>query len=59
VALAARPRRLRLRRRHLRLAAADLAKLGRLWLDGGHCLHRDLPDRWVEEVGGFADAVLD
>jgi alpha-beta hydrolase superfamily lysophospholipase len=27
-------------------------------LDGGHCLHRDLPARWVEVVGGFADAVL-
>jgi pimeloyl-ACP methyl ester carboxylesterase len=27
-------------------------------LDGGHCLHRDLPERWVEVVGGFADAVL-
>ena len=26
-------------------------------LDGGHCLHRDLPARWVEVVGGFADAV--
>jgi hypothetical protein len=26
-------------------------------LDGGHCLHRDLPARWVEEVGGFADTV--
>ena len=28
-------------------------------LDGGHCLHRDLPDRWLAEVGGFADEVLD
>jgi hypothetical protein len=28
-------------------------------VDGRHCLHGDLPDRWVEEVGGFADAVLD
>jgi pimeloyl-ACP methyl ester carboxylesterase len=27
-------------------------------LDGGHCLHRDLPARWVEVVGGFADTVL-
>lgn len=27
-------------------------------LDGGHCLHRDLPDRWLQVVGGFADAVL-
>ena len=27
-------------------------------LDGGHCLHRDLPDRWVEVVGGFADTVV-
>jgi hypothetical protein len=27
-------------------------------LDGGHCLHRDLPARWVEVVSGFADAVL-
>jgi hypothetical protein len=27
-------------------------------LDGGHCLHRDLPDRWLEKVGGFADAVV-
>ncbi len=27
-------------------------------LDGGHCLHRDLPARWVEVVGEFADAVL-
>jgi len=27
-------------------------------LDGGHCLHRDLPDRWLAVVGGFADAVL-
>jgi pimeloyl-ACP methyl ester carboxylesterase len=27
-------------------------------LDGGHCLHRDLPDRWLAEVGGFADEVL-
>jgi pimeloyl-ACP methyl ester carboxylesterase len=26
--------------------------------DGGHCLHRDLPDRWLAAVGGFADAVL-
>jgi hypothetical protein len=24
----------------------------------GHCLHRDLPGRWLAEVGGFADAVL-
>ena len=28
-------------------------------LDGGHCLHRDLPDRWLAEVGGFAEEVLD
>ena len=28
-------------------------------LEGGHCLHRDLPDRWLAEVGGFADEVLD
>jgi pimeloyl-ACP methyl ester carboxylesterase len=27
-------------------------------LDGGHCLHRDLPGRWLTVVGGFADAVL-
>ena len=27
-------------------------------LDGGHCLHRDLPDRWLAMVGEFADAVL-
>jgi hypothetical protein len=27
-------------------------------LDGGHCLHRDLPDRWLAAVAGFADAVL-
>jgi pimeloyl-ACP methyl ester carboxylesterase len=27
-------------------------------LDGGHCLHRDLPDRWLAVVGEFADAVL-
>jgi pimeloyl-ACP methyl ester carboxylesterase len=27
-------------------------------LDGGHCLHRDLPGRWLAAVGGFADAVL-
>ena len=27
-------------------------------LDGGHCLHRDLPDRWLAAVGGFADEVL-
>ena len=27
-------------------------------LDGGHCFHRDLPDRWLAVVGGFADAVL-
>jgi pimeloyl-ACP methyl ester carboxylesterase len=27
-------------------------------LDGGHCLHRDHPARWVEMVSGFADAVL-
>ena len=27
-------------------------------LDGGHCLHRDLPARWLEVVGGFADTVL-
>jgi hypothetical protein len=27
-------------------------------LDGGHCLHRDLPERWLAEVGGFADQVL-
>ncbi|HEX5877453.1 MAG TPA: alpha/beta hydrolase [Actinomycetota bacterium] len=26
--------------------------------DGGHCLHRDLPGRWLAEVGGFAEAVL-
>ena len=26
-------------------------------LEGGHCLHRDLPAQWVEVVGGFADAV--
>jgi pimeloyl-ACP methyl ester carboxylesterase len=27
-------------------------------LPGGHCLHRDLPDRWLAEVASFADAVL-
>jgi pimeloyl-ACP methyl ester carboxylesterase len=27
-------------------------------LDCGHCLHRDLPGRWLEVVDGFADAVL-
>ena len=27
-------------------------------LDCGHCLHRDLPGRWLEVVGGFADTVL-
>jgi pimeloyl-ACP methyl ester carboxylesterase len=27
-------------------------------LDGGHCLHRDLPGAWLAAVGGFADAVL-
>ena len=27
-------------------------------LDGGHCLHRDLPRRWLAAVGGFADEVL-
>jgi pimeloyl-ACP methyl ester carboxylesterase len=27
-------------------------------LDGGHCLHRDLPDRWLAAVTGFADATL-
>jgi len=27
-------------------------------LDGGHRLHRDLPARWLEVVGGFADTVL-
>ena len=27
-------------------------------LDGGHCLHRDDPARWLEVVEGFASAVL-
>jgi hypothetical protein len=27
-------------------------------LDGGHCLHRDLPDRWLAAVGGFTEEVL-
>jgi hypothetical protein len=27
-------------------------------LECGHCLHRDLPGRWLEVVGGFADTVL-
>jgi pimeloyl-ACP methyl ester carboxylesterase len=27
-------------------------------LDGGHCLHRDDPARWLEVVDGFASAVL-
>jgi pimeloyl-ACP methyl ester carboxylesterase len=27
-------------------------------LPGGHCLHRDLPDRWLAAVTGFADEVL-
>jgi hypothetical protein len=27
-------------------------------LDGGHCLHRDLPDRWLAVVGEFAGTVL-
>ena len=25
---------------------------------GGHCLHRDLPDRWLAEVRAFTDQVL-
>ena len=28
-------------------------------LDGGHCLHRDDPARWLEVVDGFASAALD
>jgi pimeloyl-ACP methyl ester carboxylesterase len=27
-------------------------------LDGGHCLHREDPERWVEVVDGFASAAL-
>jgi len=27
-------------------------------LPGGHCLHRDLPERWLGAVTGFADEVL-
>ena len=27
-------------------------------LPGGHCLHRDLPDRWLAEVRAFTDQVL-
>jgi pimeloyl-ACP methyl ester carboxylesterase len=27
-------------------------------LPGGHCLHRDLPDRWLGAVTAFADEVL-
>lgn len=27
-------------------------------LDGRHCLHRDMPDRWLGEVTAFADHVL-
>jgi hypothetical protein len=27
-------------------------------IDGGHCLHRDDPARWLEVVDGFARAVL-
>jgi pimeloyl-ACP methyl ester carboxylesterase len=27
-------------------------------LDGGHCLHRDLPERWLDEVERFADEAL-
>jgi pimeloyl-ACP methyl ester carboxylesterase len=25
-------------------------------LDGGHCLHRDDPARWLQAVDGFAQA---
>jgi pimeloyl-ACP methyl ester carboxylesterase len=28
-------------------------------LNGGHCLHRDQPDRWLDSVSAFADATLD
>lgn len=27
-------------------------------LDGRHCLHRDMPDRWLAEVTAFADVAL-
>jgi pimeloyl-ACP methyl ester carboxylesterase len=27
-------------------------------MPGGHCLHRDLPDRWLAEVRAFTDQVL-
>ena len=27
-------------------------------LDGGHCLHRDDPARWLEVVDGFAREAL-
>jgi pimeloyl-ACP methyl ester carboxylesterase len=27
-------------------------------IDGGHCLHRDDPQRWLEVVDGFARAAL-
>jgi pimeloyl-ACP methyl ester carboxylesterase len=27
-------------------------------MDGGHCLHRDLPDAWLDTVTAFADEVL-
>jgi pimeloyl-ACP methyl ester carboxylesterase len=29
-----------------------------LELDGGHCLHRDLPAEWVERVDAFAGSVV-
>ena len=27
-------------------------------LDGGHCLHRDVPGEWVDRVDAFADSVV-
>jgi pimeloyl-ACP methyl ester carboxylesterase len=42
-----------------RSAVRDALPPGRfVELPGGHCLHRDLPDRWLAEVTAFADAVL-
>lgn len=48
------------------LTGSDRAEVERLLprerfvvLEGGHCLHRDAPGRWLEAVDGFATSVLE
>ena len=47
-----------LRDPHRRAVRAQLPPERFVVLDGGHCLHRDQPERWLAAVDAFADAVL-